>query len=100
MTISAAYGSFAKRQHQVRPIYTSHVMKAFKSAQPDQWHTVRNNKPGGVMDVSHSFFAIGFHNAVHSGNAHVVRFAARNPFVDGVQRHRGVYGTHSNSKNI
>jgi hypothetical protein len=100
VAIPIAYGSFTQGEHQVRPIHTRYVMKALQPAQPDQWHTIRNNQPCAVMDISNSFFATGFHNAVHSRNTYVVRLVAQDPFVHGIQGHRRVYRADPNSKNV
>jgi hypothetical protein len=57
------------------------VLEAPQLAQPDQWHTIWNDKTGGVMNVPQRFFAMGFHDPVHSGNAYVVALVAQDPFV-------------------
>jgi hypothetical protein len=67
MAIAMYQRALANPKQEIRSVNALHIAKSHQTAQPDQWHPIRRNKTGGIVDRSHDFTPITLNNAVHSG---------------------------------
>src|SRR5207237_4033157 len=91
MPIAGLLRMIEQSRQEIRSVDAVSEPESAMPQQPDQWHAVRENEPGGVMGPPDRLVPHRFHDTVDAGQRRVVPTSVPHPTVDFTDRDGYIY---------